>query len=396
MNTYRILTLDDSQNLFDDLYILAKELKSKAPQINWIVGEEKILNQKNKFEFRLCLKVAKEQYEAANYLYQLTLGNRKNEFSHHPALNRLWENQSYLTHLCSFPVKKADLESFLNQLAAILSEMYHIGTQIPNGVNLHMQMEVEEFHQMNEICIQSYPQVQTEMNIINKNLNEIIYKTTKFCSFDPDVDYPLEAGIVYEIYQSFHSLDGWGKKLLDTIQFIHELKNNLIAAKRSNLFVEKGRLNLKEAAIQWVKNLVASRKLIGEKNPFMWEQLELFDTVNNNLYSFSLTGFADEPAVFIQSSFDGIKFGYHSIQWDGPSDPAPIKIIKSTLPWESLEDLSEEECEELFIDTLLKTIYSRKRQYKTCQFCGEKFPPEHRFNQKTCHGCASEHFEIVY
>jgi hypothetical protein len=61
-----------------------------------------------------------------------------------------------------------------------------------------------------------------------------------------------------------------------------------------------------------------------------------------------------------------------------------------------LELLTETEKEALAFDKLLKTISSRKRQYKTCQFCGEKNPPEHLFNARTCYGCAEVHFHVIF
>lgn len=59
-------------------------------------------------------------------------------------------------------------------------------------------------------------------------------------------------------------------------------------------------------------------------------------------------------------------------------------------------DLSTEEQQEAILNLLMKTINSRKRQYRKCQYCGEKVAIEHRFDQNTCHGCASEHFGVVY
>jgi hypothetical protein len=73
-----------------------------------------------------------------------------------------------------------------------------------------------------------------------------------------------------------------------------------------------------------------------------------------------------------------------------------LLAIKHVLLWETLEDLTQEGKEAKIIDTLFKTIDSRKRQYKTCQFCNKKGLPEQWFNNTTCYGCASEHFGVVY
>ena len=93
----------------------------------------------------------------------------------------------------------------------------------------------------------------------------------------------------------------------------------------------------------------------------------------------------------------GLEFGFEATQWDGPL-PATIPGVykKHLLPWEDLKSINHEEQVQIILDLLLKTINSRKRQYRKCQFCGEKVPIEHRFDKDTCHGCASEQFNVVY
>ncbi len=112
---------------------------------------------------------------------------------------------------------------------------------------------------------------------------------------------------------------------------------------------------------------------------------------------FKLTGFADEPEVYLRSTDEGLELGYKATQWNGPV-PAPFPGVykKHSLSWDTLHSLEKKEQQELVLDLLMKTINFRKRQYRKCQFCGEKVAPEHRFDQNTCHGCASEHFGVVY
>ena len=69
---------------------------------------------------------------------------------------------------------------------------------------------------------------------------------------------------------------------------------------------------------------------------------------------------------------------------------------KHILIWKDIEVLNKEEQQEAILNLLMKTISSRKRQYRKCQFCNEKVAIEHRFDKDTCHGCASQHFGVLY
>lgn len=76
--------------------------------------------------------------------------------------------------------------------------------------------------------------------------------------------------------------------------------------------------------------------------------------------------------------------------------PSPFMFKKHILIWEDIEVLNKDEQQEAILNLLMKTINSRKRHYRKCQFCNEKVAVEHRFNMDTCHGCASQHFGVVY
>jgi hypothetical protein len=38
----------------------------------------------------------------------------------------------------------------------------------------------------------------------------------------------------------------------------------------------------------------------------------------------------------------------------------------------------------------------RRMRFVTCQFCDGEIPPEDQYDDKTCHGCASKEYGIVY
>ncbi|WP_442598138.1 hypothetical protein [Neobacillus sp. D3-1R] len=137
--------------------------------------------------------------------------------------------------------------------------------------------------------------------------------------------------------------------------------------------------SLKTKALEWIVSLKVHEK-----------------TTENIPYYFKLEAFADEPEVYIRTTDEGLEFGFEATQWVDGHTPAIGKYKKYTVRWEDLESLSKEEKQQMILDLLMKTINSRKRQYRKCQFCGENVPVEHRFDRDTCHGCASSNFGVLY
>ncbi|WP_026674096.1 hypothetical protein [Alkalihalobacterium bogoriense] len=121
----------------------------------------------------------------------------------------------------------------------------------------------------------------------------------------------------------------------------------------------------------------------------------LDENSNPSCYYFIIEQFADEPTVYLRTNSVGVEIGYVGVQWYGHI-PVETNVKKLALSWEDLKLLSKEEQENNIIEMMLKTINSRKRQYRKCQYCQEKIAPEHRYDKNTCHSCASEHLNIVY
>ncbi|MFF5996555.1 hypothetical protein AAGS61_17730 [Lysinibacillus sp. KU-BSD001] len=114
-------------------------------------------------------------------------------------------------------------------------------------------------------------------------------------------------------------------------------------------------------------------------------------------FYFKLEGFADEPEVYIRATEIGLEFGYETIQWEGYMiSTTPSIFKKHTLIWEELNFSNKMEQLDIIVNFLIKTINSRKRQYRKCQFCNEKVTFEHRFDKDTCQTCASDHLGVVY
>lgn len=132
------------------------------------------------------------------------------------------------------------------------------------------------------------------------------------------------------------------------------------------------------------------------------EQNELYlfdgedrDRSNDFICYFKIDGFADEPEIYLQSTFVGLEVGFRGIEWNG-HEPIQINIKKHILPWELLKTLSKEEILSEVLSLLMKTINSKKRHYSKCNYCGEKVAIEHRFDKHTCHSCASTNLGVLY
>lgn len=76
--------------------------------------------------------------------------------------------------------------------------------------------------------------------------------------------------------------------------------------------------------------------------------------------------------------------------------PSPGSVKKHSVTWDTFPSLGSEQQQELILELLMKTINSRKRQYRKCQFCGKKVANEHRIDHNTCQSCASKHLGVFF
>jgi hypothetical protein len=379
MNTHRILLTDITYDGIENIEHLASKLRQVAPHIDWVVEEREILYSDDELTNHLCLVVPKTQYEAANNVFRLVEGNEPWKFRDDPIHEELQEKLAALSQLCSLPIED-DEEQYLARFATLLSEVYALGCKLPKGMYLGL---VPEKTEPTDYFLDEWFLDEAFFNeelIFQNNINWILFETSKFNTRD---DHFFVAGVVAELYKSFHSEDGWGMRVLETIQLIHQMRSKFILTEEPEAAeVTRKSPKHKSLASKWLKEIINNDKILQQGN-------------QDHYYSFPLNDFADEPEIFVTVNNDGITFGYDSIRWDGHF-PFPIIVTKHTLSWEMLSSLTEEEKETLVIDTFIKTINARKRQYKTCQFCGEKVPAEHRINSRTCHSCATEHFHVVF
>ncbi len=99
---------------------------------------------------------------------------------------------------------------------------------------------------------------------------------------------------------------------------------------------------------------------------------------------------AGDEGIVVLVTAEAIELRLSTVEWTcGPYGPAPASRL-----WKRVRarDLSDERLREL-IDAARRV---RQREFRRCRFCGERVPPEHRFDKDTCHGCASSHLQVVY
>jgi hypothetical protein len=83
-----------------------------------------------------------------------------------------------------------------------------------------------------------------------------------------------------------------------------------------------------------------------------------------------------------------------------------IEVRLPTLRWEAQRPVADSvlwrrrEWADLKLRDLRKLIRgaqaARRRQYRKCPHCGERFPPERRTQGDVCHGCPEKHLHVVF
>lgn len=120
------------------------------------------------------------------------------------------------------------------------------------------------------------------------------------------------------------------------------------------------------------------------------DQIDLKEGLKpEDLYYFTVEGFCkDSPIFFLCKQEDGLHVGYQTFITNANGQPVESRNVKQLILWTVLENLERKERQDIILDALITTIRSRKKQYKTCQYCSSKFPPELRFSPNTCKSCA--------
>ncbi len=89
---------------------------------------------------------------------------------------------------------------------------------------------------------------------------------------------------------------------------------------------------------------------------------------------------------------EAVELRLPTVEWTcGAYGPAASSNLWRRVKYDKLEDDEER------LGTLLRTCMAkREAQFRTCKYCGERVPPEHRMGRNVCHGCASKHEDVVF
>jgi hypothetical protein len=93
--------------------------------------------------------------------------------------------------------------------------------------------------------------------------------------------------------------------------------------------------------------------------------------------------------VLLQVSAERLDIRLPTTRWNGPAWP-----MRTTRRWKciKLADVTDE----ALMTQVQRAHAARRTEYRICRFCGRSVPVEHRFDNDTCHGCASTHLGVVY
>lgn len=109
---------------------------------------------------------------------------------------------------------------------------------------------------------------------------------------------------------------------------------------------------------------------------------------------FKIEGFCDEPEIFLAANTKGLEWGYDSVNWVDPATPIPTKETSYKISWEALNSMSAEGKMEKMIDTTIKYVNSKKREYRRCEYCNRKMHSKEFYDKTTCFECAKKHLGI--
>lgn len=97
-----------------------------------------------------------------------------------------------------------------------------------------------------------------------------------------------------------------------------------------------------------------------------------------------------EDGIVLLVTAEALELRLPTIEWThGAYGPESSTRLWKRLAWKKLDDDALAE----LIDVALQ---ARQAELRPCQHCGDSFPPDRRFDDDTCHGCASKDLGVLY
>lgn len=97
-----------------------------------------------------------------------------------------------------------------------------------------------------------------------------------------------------------------------------------------------------------------------------------------------------ESGIVVLVTPEAVELRLPTVEWTaGAHGPADSSRLWKRVLMDELEEVN-------LRDMLHQAHRAREQQFRKCRYCGRLVPPEHRFSEDVCHGCASEYRGIVF
>ena len=121
-----------------------------------------------------------------------------------------------------------------------------------------------------------------------------------------------------------------------------------------------------------------------------WERCEAEAGTNR-----FVTGSPSEVAVEVTD--DEVRVYLPEMAWTSPYEIEDVPELAGRINLESHGPSVNKEVFASALQHLVKAVRAlRRMRFVACKFCGEETPPEYQFDERTCHGCASREYGVVF
>jgi len=97
-----------------------------------------------------------------------------------------------------------------------------------------------------------------------------------------------------------------------------------------------------------------------------------------------------EMGLVLLVTAEALEVRLPTVEWTGgPHVAAVSSVLRERFEWDDSDTTWIQEA----IDAGLR---ARRRQFRRCKYCGERYPPEHRIRGDVCHGCAEAHEHVTF
>lgn len=94
--------------------------------------------------------------------------------------------------------------------------------------------------------------------------------------------------------------------------------------------------------------------------------------------------------IVVLATHEAYEIRLPTIEWThGTHGPMAATLLWRRIEGEALDD-------DALRAVIEEAVASRRAEFATCRFCGERVAVEHRIDNDTCHGCAERHLGVVF